>query len=303
MRRFAFSISGACLFVLRPLLAQTPEITRRLDYHVADGLTHCPPEERLRQEVALRTGYDLFRGDAKEEVEVSIARCREELVATIEYRDAAGKVKSTRVFTAPDTSCSCWALVTSVGVAIAFRLTPFKLPEPLPCLRAPPPPSLAPSFQIGAGGFVNMLLALEPTRGGLAFVRLRWPAISVALESRLLEPFVVHGELGSRLDVGLSAGALVPCAHEGIFSGCALVELGSLRLTSDDPGTRDRERLVFRVGVRQGLEIPLGERVRALAHVEVLGLVTPTQIPIDRRGVWSTAMFSGSLGAGLALSF
>ena len=321
MRRAAVPISCALVLVLRPALAQAPEVERRLDYSVAAGLAECPGEARLRQEVALRMGYDPFHGGAKEAVHVSVARRGQDLAALIEYLDEAGEVVDTREFTAPDSICACWALVTSMAVAIAFTLTPFTrreppsapcptpppapppapAPSPAPTLSPAPAPAPAPLLQVGAGALLGLGLVDDAAVGGLAFVRLRWRAASLAMEGRVFTPAADEDERGVPLELRLYAGALVPCAHIGIFSGCGIAEVGVLRVRRGERG--DSRSALLGAGFRGGLELPLGERLLVLTHADVLGAVAPAFLQLDDRDVWRVPTFSTFLGAALALSF
>jgi len=342
MRRASLVLFLCC--ALAPLASGTPAsaddapppVAVRLDYQLGAGASQCPGEERLRQVVEQRMGYDPFKPGATQTVSVAIQRQvdakkqpPDQLVGRIVYLDAGGKPVDASEFVVPDTICGCWALITDLAVSIAFMITPFQVPEP------PPPPPLEPpacpevtpvprprapggperplpprrarfALQVGAGGMIGVGLAEQPTLGAFGLVRARWPALSVALEGRAHLPAATSGDLGTPVEIGLLSGAVLPCFHWGIVFGCTVGEVGSLRLRGASVDAASD--LLVGLGWRGGVEVPLGARLLLQARAEAIGTVTPSRLPIrplgeDGRDVWRTPALVGTLGAALSASF
>ncbi|WP_437759416.1 hypothetical protein [Sorangium sp. So ce1389] len=139
------NIVFASILLGAPALAAEP--TRRvLRMHYSEDATvaSCPGEAALREQIQLRTGHDPFREDAPEEVAVAIGPRGDDLVATVRYRDAGGKVSTQREFDVPNSDAACELLTSYVALSIAFTLTPFGLDGRAPAAAAAPPRPAAP---------------------------------------------------------------------------------------------------------------------------------------------------------------
>jgi hypothetical protein len=308
-----------------------PRVSTRLDLRLGPGVSECPGEERLRQEVSLRMGYDPFDPGARRAVSISIERRGGELVGTAVFLDEAGQPMDSRVLTTPATTCGCWSLVTYLAVAIAIPIAPLRAPEdaagppappPIPAPPACPPPPVprarpeSPSaaraqeprrparlaLEAGAGGLLGWGPTAQAVGGGFVFFGLRWPKLSVALEGRGQPPATAAGDNGAALDLSLTTGAALLCFHEGIVFACGAGQIGSLRL-SRKPGDGDAHAPFTALGGRTGVEVPLWGRFLLQLRAEALATVTPAFVPIGDREVWKTPAVSGLLGAGVTASF
>ncbi|XYI01991.1 hypothetical protein ACMHYB_20340 [Sorangium sp. So ce1128] len=202
------NIVFASILLSAPTLAAEP--TRRaLRMHYSEDAraASCPGEAALREQIQMRTGYDPFREDAPEEVAVAIGPRGDDLIATVKYRDAGGKVSTQREFDVPNSDAACELLTSYVALSIAFTLTPFGLdgrapaaapprpaaPPPEPPRRGPPPrpePARAPArpwntMLAGVGALARLGVTGELLGGLSCIVRARWSRrLTVSLESR-----------------------------------------------------------------------------------------------------------------------
>ncbi|MGK3982433.1 hypothetical protein WME99_05315 [Sorangium sp. So ce136] len=204
------NIVFASLLLCAPAPALAAEPTRRvLRMHYGEDApaASCPGEAALREQIQLRTGYDPFREDAPEEVAVAIGPRGDDLVATVKYRDAGGKVSTQREFDVPNGDAACDLLTSYVALSIAFTLTPFGLDGRAPA-AAPPPPAAPPAepprrgppprpeptsapgrpwktMLAGVGALARIGAGSELLGGLSCVVRARWSRrVTVALESR-----------------------------------------------------------------------------------------------------------------------
>ncbi|WP_437562837.1 hypothetical protein [Sorangium sp. So ce542] len=145
MPRFSLcKIVFASLLLSAPAPAAEPaRRTLRMHYSEDPRAASCPGEGALREQVRRRAGYDPFREDAPEAVDVAIAPRGAALVATLKYRDEDGRESAPRDFNVPNGDAACALLTSYVALSIAFTLTPFWRDEQVPA-TAPPPPDLAP---------------------------------------------------------------------------------------------------------------------------------------------------------------
>ncbi|HSN99385.1 MAG TPA: hypothetical protein VLS89_13910 [Candidatus Nanopelagicales bacterium] len=266
-------------------------------------------------------------------VQVSIVPRGDTLLGTIVYIDPEGRPTDQREFTVPGSPCACWSLVTYLAVAIAFAMSPFPLPEatpdaPLPCpeprpcpqasvcpipRRLPEParprpapgrePPARPEVQVGGGWQVGLGLGLPAAAiGGFGQVRLRWPVLSLALGGRAQAPEPTEGVRGAPAEVGLYAGDAAGCVHEGVLFACLSGELGALHVRG--PTVNDHFTFLG-LGLRGGLDLPLGDRFVLELRTEILGNFMPVRVAIDEtsRDEWLISPLSGSAGAGVLARF
>ncbi|WP_437970999.1 hypothetical protein WMF04_17690 [Sorangium sp. So ce260] len=236
MPRFLLcKIVFASLMFSAPALAAEP--TRRaLRMHYSEDAraASCPGEGALREQVRLRAGYDPFREDAPEVLDVAIGPRGEMLVATLRYRDAHGRDSAPRQFSVPGGDAACALLTSYIALSIAFTLTPFgddgqapaaapPRPEIAPSPAAPrsPPPPARPApasgpagiwstIQGGAGVFAQIGLTDQLVGGVSWLCRVHWSErLSFTLEAR--EAFIPlssgPGEGGWSLDASSPGGS------------------------------------------------------------------------------------------------
>ena len=93
MRDATLSLVAAAFLMLAPALARAadppPRIAIRLSYIRDRGAEHCPPEQTLHDEVAIRMGYDPFTPDAPDRIVATLKRSPGGLLkATVERFDS-----------------------------------------------------------------------------------------------------------------------------------------------------------------------------------------------------------------------
>ncbi|WP_437640136.1 hypothetical protein [Sorangium sp. So ce854] len=208
-RSLLFNIVFTSLLLGAPALAAEPaRRVLRLQYSEDARAASCPGEAALREQIQARAGYDPFRDDAPEELDVAIAPRGADLVVTVRYRDAGGAISSEREFGVPNDEAACKVLTSYVALSIGFTLTPFGVDERTPAPTAapldvapaptpagppgpaPPQPAIAPETpppktQIGAGGLARIGVIGEVLGGFSCVFRSRLQRnLSVGLEAR-----------------------------------------------------------------------------------------------------------------------
>ncbi|EYF02810.1 hypothetical protein [Chondromyces apiculatus] len=343
MRRAATLLCGLlslCIpCITAPAAAQVaggPPVAVRLELHQAPNVTLCPGEERLRQEIMVRTGHDPFSATATRTLSVSIERLGDRLVGKILYLDGTTRLDE-RTFLVADLPCNCWSLFTYLAVAIAFTLSPLQAAQevqetpfsPPPCpvcppgapcpspaaaspaprasrasgdTSAPPPAPGHPGLQLGIGG--EFVLGCATALAGTALVQFepRWRDFSLPLEARLRFPAVGEGDQGTPLDVTIYSAAIAPCLHEGRAFACAVGELGALRLRDLERAQGTSFNPVFFVGARMGLEVPLVDRLILQLRADLMATITPGPLELgDDR--WRASPLSAGLGGTFMMRF
>ncbi|WP_157906705.1 MULTISPECIES: hypothetical protein [Sorangium] len=332
--------SFLCMIVFASLLLSAPsraaEPARRalrLRYSEDAQAASCPGERALRERIRLRVGYDPFREDATEEVEVAIRPHGAQVVATTTYRNADGRV-SGRGFDLSHGDGACEQLTHTVAVAISFTLTPFASDERAPA--APPRPEIAParpepgsrpgepwsSARVGIGAIAGLGVPEGLFGGASLLVRVRWSqSLSFSLESR--GTFVVskpsaleHGEVSSpdapspggstkarsSYPRTHTSGAFVPCLHTvDLLVTCALVEMGVAQVADRAVPATDVSLLFMALGLRGGIELALNDTLSFYTHAEVLAALGLVDHPLA--GALRPLRPSASLGAGLLAGF
>ncbi|MGK3994494.1 hypothetical protein [Sorangium sp. So ce1024] len=215
-RSLLFNIVFTSLLLGAPALAAEPERrVLRLQYSEDARAAPCPGEAALREQIQARTGYDPFREDAPEELDVAIVPRGADLVAMITYRAADGAISSRRGFRVPDGDGACKVLTSYVALSIAFTLTPFGFDERTPAAPAPPlegappaptragrpapqrqrpasaPEAAPPTAQIGAGGLARIGVTDEALGGFSCAFRYRLPrSMTLGIETRNVLPIL-----------------------------------------------------------------------------------------------------------------
>ncbi|WP_437785259.1 hypothetical protein [Sorangium sp. So ce1097] len=236
-RSLLFNIAFTSLLLGAPALAAEPaRRVLRLQYSEDARAASCPGEAALREQIQARAGYDPFREDAPEELDVALVPRGADLVVTIRYRDAGGAISSEREFGVPNGDAACKVLTSYVALSIAFTLTPFGIDERTPAAAPPldvapaptpagrpaparPQPAIAPettpfTLQIGAGGLARIGVTGEVLGGFSCVLRARLRRnLTVGLETRneipILPPDARAGGEGAGQDPSTPAGSPV----------------------------------------------------------------------------------------------
>jgi hypothetical protein len=293
----------------------------------------CSDEQTFRDAVAVSfDGFDAFEPAQPNEatipmplkrLEVSITRRKAEVIATMEWFGAGRSFLYRRDFTQPITECDRLfrSMVSSASIALTLAMTPLPdmppTPAPAIALRAPPrvqaPPAPAapadaprPLFQIGAAPLLAFKITPGLAAGVAVDAAVRWPSVSLGLESRLLiSPSKgAAGVEGIEIDTALAAMAAVPCFHVGWFFGCGLLELGAIRFSGGDgvePETRDP--LFAAGGLRAGIEWPFAQRFAVRGFADGACVFSRTTLVYNEKEAWTTPLLFGGVGVGLTAAF
>jgi hypothetical protein len=232
----------------------------RLIYSRTPDAISCPDEAALRKAVAARVGYDPFFPWAQQTIVIQIWRGSGAFEARVQRLDDQGISKGTRELSSSQSDCAELFDTTALAVAIALdaetassvqpapSTAPLEVPAP-PATQPPPPPESYPATSPPTRDLSPKTLPPSPPRvlagidavgslgtapsiitaGGAVFVGARARFLSAALELRVDAPGSTTFKDTSSLASWIYAGSLVPCAHYGIGSACAVGMLGSLR--------------------------------------------------------------------------
>ncbi len=294
-----------------PLVPEAPRAVR-LDYIRGPGAEPCPPAEVFRDALGARMRFDPFDPNATARLVVTVVREGRRFRGAAEIRHE-GSVRGW--FDALGPSADCNALMDALAVSVAVELDKSSSTPPSPGEGSPPkeptkgqPTSPPRSFLVRLGAAASLSVGSAP---GVAFgvtadAGLRWSWASVALEGRA--DFPASAEVkGLRLTSSRYAGALVPCGHWGgrwgSLFGCALVELGALRLTNDAPHPTPASGFYAAAGARGGVEVVLVNHLAARLTADALGTFQRSTLIVDGRPVWTTPAASGAFGLGLVTFF
>lgn len=315
-----------------PMVAHAdPAPSVKLVYSRANGTEHCPDEATVREGVAARLGYDPFDASATSKVTARISRDGKTLRAKIEVEDAAGTVTGSRELSS--TKNDCTELASAMTLTISMVIDPLgkgppppppPAPTPMPTPAAthePPPPAPPPKpkdtlppptpkdtepalrARLALGGHGTLGFAPRVDYGASASIGASYGSASLDLEGRRDMP--TTSSLGKgEATISLMMASLVPCMHRSVLVGCAVVSMGSLEATGagvDAPATRSA--LYLGLGLRAGIEVPLGATFALSARAEVLAPLVHTTLRLDGADVWSTPALAGSLGLGLLAFF
>ena len=295
----------------------------RLDYQRGPRTHQCPDDLDFRAEVAARLGHDPFTGAGPWRLIAIMNRRRDgAFILTAElFDDHGASARSLEPMIGRDCPYLVkTVLATRIAVELADApLVPAPPPPPTPPpVVAPPAPDVAP-----APIFPNVLLVRAgPTvvfgaaprtavgvSGDLGFYRLTaslpFDGFSFAMGFRWDPQAAGHvpGEAESaRINTSRLLGTVALCAHWWKLYGCGVVEAGRLWTEGQGIALPSREDIPIyaATGTRLGVEVPFAPHLRFRVFGEVLGILTPVEIPVDERPVWTAPRVAGGVGAGLS---
>jgi hypothetical protein len=255
----------------------------RLIYSRTPDAISCPDEAALRKAVAARVGYDPFFPWAQQTIVVQIWRRPGAFEARVERLDDQGISRGTRELSSSQGDCAELFNTTALAIAIALDATnassvqpspsaaPQEAPAPSPA-QPPSEPSPSPSLPTrdappktrppsprrwfaGIEAVGSDATAPSITAGGATFVGARARFLSAALEFRAEAPgSKTFSNSASSVSSWLYAGSLVPCAHYGIGSACAVGMLGSLQGSGHALESESKSTRFAAAGARLGVE-------------------------------------------------
>jgi len=314
----------------------------RLVYVRSAGAESCPDEASVRAAVAARLGYDPFFPFAQATMIADISREQSRYVARIKLVGPDNAVRGTRELVHDGPSCSdiidTMALTMSIAIdpdslargepaaasadPSAVKDAPAAPPEPTP----PPPvaeavpgvgatvaperdrrpsdgtPRTAWRLDVGAGPSLFFGAAPATNVAGHLFARARIGSVfSLALEGRYDLP-ASRSLAAATVETSLVFGALVPCAHYGVFAGCAVAAAGSLSASSRGVSVpRDDSTLHGAVGPRAALEVQVGPRVAIRANLDALFTLSQPTLELNGKEVYTLPRFSAGAGLGVVM--
>lgn len=328
-RLFALTVLAA--LAPAPARAEPPErMTVRLSYRAPPA---CPEEKELRYLVSSKMRADPFNVDAKAQLTVTIRLAGSRYAGTAELREPAPAKPWVRAF--PPVK-SCDEAFSALAFAIAVHLGPGGPPPPAPMPPVPVPAPAAPTIEpaslpapehpetppadppsrtIRVGAAITMGLGLSPAviaPGASLDIGVRWyrwAPLSLSLEGRAYPRASARSENGgAQVTSGLYTGALIPCAHWRVIaalelSGCARVELGALRLTSDANHPSTAVLFHAAAGLRGGIEVPLIDHLALRATGDGLLALRRYRGFVDGQPAYATPLVAASFGLGAVGSF
>jgi hypothetical protein len=309
---------------------QPPHRRVRLQYQAPPG---CTAEKMIRYLVGSKLRADPFDPNANAHLAVTIERARGKYTGRAELTEPGAVKPWSRSFP-PMTTCD--EIVDALVFAVAVHLDPVdpsspSAPSPPPSSpssptvvaspalsapelpRATPPEPPARVVRLGAGAAIGLGVSPANAAPGVTLevgLRwLRWAPLSIAVEGRAYpSASATKASSGATVTTGRYTGAVVPCAHLRVIaalelSGCALLELGALRIASDAPKPTPATRIAAASGLRGGVELPLSAYLALRATGDAL--VTLRRYGVSTYGspVWETPPVSAGFSLGAIASF
>jgi hypothetical protein len=313
----------------------------RLDYTRGPGAERCPDEHAVRHFLIGEFGYDPVQPNAATTLTISIARVGRTLHVALQLEDSTGNSLWDDGFDEPncETLVRHSALKAKINIGYVLRPpsaapgpAPLAPPLPPPALApptvAPPPPAPAPHralsptpqsaptpapapserlrFQVGLDALGHIGVTPSVSAGGALSVELVGRDFGLAVQGRVaasVAPAELESFNGSVPTHSLFAAVtLAPCYRRGVFVGCAVLDVGTLRFWYSGRALTAEPRLVA-FGVRPALEVPLTARFALRASVEISTIVTRTMLFYHWREIWRTPHVFGAAGAGVVAAF
>jgi hypothetical protein len=312
------ALAGANALAQAPAPAAAAKPTAHLRYARLDGAASCPSPMQTENAVKSRLGYDPFRDDAKDVIEVFIEQYQGGLRARLQLKDTSGATRGKRELLSPSTDCS--ELSSALTLAIAIAVDPQAFlggpPPPAPVASAPevsmtppPPPPLVeaerPGVHVrGAVGLLGLVGTTPGVTGGLALrVTVAGERWSVSLDGRGEWPRTLDAGPGT---VGVTnlVGLVAPCFHVRWFGACGLVGGGVTRVTSTGlEGSKDGSAPFFQLGGRVQAMFELSRLISLGGSVDVLAPVTRAVVMVGDEQLWTTPALNASAGLFVAFTF
>lgn len=295
--------------------------TARLAYVRMPGAEQCPGPVEAKSAVVTRLGYDPFREDAGDSIEVFIEPngAASQLRARLQLK-RGGEVRGKRELSSVTGDCAelSNALTLAIAIAVdpqAFLAGPAPVPPPAPAPAAPPPPPAAElvlsppppppplepqtKVHLTAGLGVLGLLGTTPgvITGGLSVrVGVRGERWSVNLDGRVELPRSLELAPGTASVTNLAA-LLAPCFHAGVFAACGLVGAGVTRVSSEGlPDSGDASAPFVQAGARAQVLVPLSRRFSLGGSIDLLAPLARPVLLVGRERVWAAPPVNASLG-------
>ncbi len=321
---WAFASAALILSTTRSAFARTHA---ELVYRNATSDPTCPDESELRRRVATHIGYDPFdlgrpRAEAGANdtmhVEASLLQVGTKIHGKIEIASGSEVVGVRELEGTND----CSALANATALAIALALDPAAMAGSAPALPAParstpsppptPPPvsssqesqSPPPSFEVALAPLVSVGIAPAVAPGFQGSFGLRFSALSIWLEGRADLSSSAHLSTGGDVTTSAAMGALVPCAHLGQWSACAILAVGSMRAQSTGVSLPAIDYALYaHAGIRGAVAVPLSPMFAIRPTLDGFAALSRPSVELNGQTIWSTPPISGTLGVALLVDF
>ena len=319
--------------------ADATEVRASLAYEVLPGADACPTERTLREQVALRLGYDPFHEDAQTHVRVRLAPRRGGLTAVIST-EQPGQKPASRTLESDGTECD--ELLRSVVLTVSLAIDPLSLTRALtratpaptvppaePAVPVAPPPSPPPEpvpapptvvapakptspkvpWTFEVSGRVRAGFGLLPGDGSvgpLVDLRVGKGSWAILAEGGVDVPTgsATNAKTGpGSIQASLTRGGLGACDLPAFLLLCARVDVGELDGTGQGSTTTTSTSLFLGAAVDGGIDVHLVGDVRALLLAELDVPLTRTTLSIKNGPLWESSTLAAFVSAGLGYRF
>ncbi len=304
-----------------------------LHYVRAPGAERCLEQERLEAEISGRLGYAPFTDGAATRIDVRVEASGKGLRAFIRFDVAGSSAPRERVLDSPGTDCVELGASLALTIALAIdpvaatgaaptpsaaatvppaapsvpRAAPTAPPQAAPVVTsvappAPPPPSWALGFLAGATVGTGTLPA--PTFGPSVAVEVALARFAFGVEGRFDFPRTAE-EDGSPRSVRAYAGRVSPlaCLRMRPLLLCAVPTFGVVH--GDGQGVEfpaSATTVWVAAGLRVGGDFFLTQRIWLRPTLEGQAVMTPTELRLNDREIWSSPPIAVSLGLALGIA-
>ncbi len=309
-----------------------------LTYEIGPGALGCPSQAEFERSVERQLGYRPFVDAAPRRVIIRASASAAGLHGTLLWRNADGTPQGERELAVDHRDCRELARSMAFAIVVQLQLlagapprdtprarerqlpAPEPEPEPEPDAAEPAPsydttpsePPTIPVFErdrgpwipsVGLGAGIASGLAPRASGLGRLFGALRQDTFSIEVGGMASWPTTERDSDGNGFRSNVWLGTLAPCLHYEALSGCAVGQLGQLRVRGvglDRASTPTG--LLGEAGVRLGLSQSLGPVVASL-RLEALFVLTEWSVEVNDIESWTMPDSTFQLGLDVALPF
>lgn len=300
-RWLALAVSLSWWATPAPVLAQ-PKLRVVLEYS-ADPALGCPSGSELSANVSRQLGYDPFAAEGSEQrLRLTIGKVAERAEARLEWIDRQQQSEGERRLTS-DGNCNDLVANLAFAVAVQIQLHAASTPPPPPPPAVAPPPTVSPPappraahpppiqrvIYVGVGALARHGLTPGTSPGLRIFGALAQERWALELSAHTTLPSELQQTDGTGFTARELGANLAPCLRLPPVGLCAA---GSLSLLHAQGQGVDQARspsvLTAGVGGRLQLVWPALERFGIIVQGEVLAVLLPREVLLNRSKVWST---------------
>lgn len=304
------------------------EARAHLVVEVAPEVRGCPAPEAIAQSIAVRLGYDPFRGEGGHVLRIAFRASGRHLIADVQMARGEDRLERSRASDKGD--CSELAEAASLTAATLLdpravfsakqvkapvssvvvvhespAASPWYAPQAAEVPAAPPRPEAIWRIRVGASATTCMGCAKAATVGFgpvIGVVRDRW---GVDLMGRWDMPISTLQPDGTGVRSSLLLFRAFPHVRAGVFRVGPIFEVGALLGEAVGVGhgpTRDRSPWLG-AGARGAFEYPLSTWLSAHAAVDGTFLASRVRLRVGEAELWRSGILSGGLSGGLVATF